>query len=259
MQATYTTSNTEPAYQLNWGLTLFWRQSPIDEDQWLDKLKLATEPDGVRILRHRVSAENTSQFFVSTKPHVKPSELIRSVKGRLQHEIQSNMHKAFQRNYALRSIGESRRSVVEDYVANQLRHHVMADSGVQDRLARYQKVYEAVDLSKPQLSAHGKFWHNLHVVIVNESRWMEIQDDILTRLNRIIEGLADKHAYRLSRVGLLPDHIHLVVGCPIDHSPEEVALCVLNNCAYVYGMKPAYQFGYYVGTIGEYDRGAIQS
>ena len=41
MQATYTTSNTEPAYQLNWGLTLFWRQSPIDEDQWLDKLQIS--------------------------------------------------------------------------------------------------------------------------------------------------------------------------------------------------------------------------
>lgn len=258
MQPIYTCSNTTPAYQLNWGLTLFWRQCPIDENQWLENVKIATEPDGVRILRYRVSGNNISQFFVSTQPHVKPSELIRSVKGRLQHAIQRDVPKAFQRNYCLRSIGESRRSVVEDYVANQLGHHLMADSRVQDRLARYQKVYEAVDLSKPKFSAHGKYWYNLHVVIVNESRWMEVHDDILTGLNRIIEGMANKHGYQLSRVGLLPDHIHLVVGCPVDCSPEEVALSLLNNCAYVYGMKPMYQFGYYVGTIGEFDRGAIQ-
>jgi len=114
MEPIYTAENVTPAYQLNWGLTVFWRQPPIPDHEWLKKLQAATEPDGVRILKRR-----------------------------------------------------------------------------------------------------------------------------------------------LSRVGLLPDHIHLTLGCPIDQSPETIAISFLNNCAYAVGMKPVFQFGYYVGTIGEYDRGAV--
>ena len=60
--------------------------------------------------------------------------------------------------------------------------------------------------------------------------------------------------HRISRVGLLADHVHLTLGCVIDQSPEEIALSYRNNCAYSIGMKPIFQFGYYTGTIGEYDR-----
>jgi hypothetical protein len=31
----------------------------------------------------------------------------------------------------------------------------------------------------------------------------------------------------------------------------------LNNLAFVLGMKPWFKAGYYVGTVGEYDRGAV--
>jgi REP element-mobilizing transposase RayT len=258
MTPIYTPHNTVPAYQLNWGLTIFWRDSPIQEDTWLHDLRLATEPDGVRILKHRFATGAASQFFVSSKPHVSPSRLIHSVKGRLQHLLRPQKPKAFQRNYCIRSIGESKRCIVEDYVANQLGHHRMVDSRVQQQLARFQKVNSDVDLRKPSFAAHGEYWHNLHVVIVNEARWMEIREDVLCNISDMIERVAAKHEYRLSRVGLLADHIHLTMGCPVDRSPEDVALGYLNNCAYACGMTPMYKFSYYVGTIGEYDRGAVR-
>ena len=118
--------NTNPAFQLNWGLTLFWRQASIPDSGWLPALKETTEPDGVRVIKHRNTRNDASQFFVSTKPHVAPSELVRSVKGRLQHFIRNQISKAFQRNYCVRSVGSAKRSLVEDYVANQLGHHQMA-------------------------------------------------------------------------------------------------------------------------------------
>ena len=98
MDPLYTHQNTKPAYQLNWGLTVFWRQRPIGDETWLANLQEVTEPDGVRIIKHRITTGDASQFFVSTKPHVSPSELIRSVKGRLQHLIRAQVPKAFQRN-----------------------------------------------------------------------------------------------------------------------------------------------------------------
>jgi REP element-mobilizing transposase RayT len=257
MEPLYTSHNTTPAYQLNWGLTLFWHQSPGPDKGWLAELQQATEPAGIRVIKHRFIGEDASQFFVSTRPHVPPSELIRSIKGRLQHLLQRQRPKAFQRNYCLRSIGSATRSEVEHYVASQLGHHRMAEPQLQERLARFQKIYPDVDLSQPSFSSHGEYWHNLHLVIVNEDRFAETREETLWRIQAVIEGAASKHGYRLSRVGLLPDHVHLTLGCPIDCSPESVAMGYLNNCAYACGMKPVYKSGYYVGTIGEYDRGAV--
>ena len=257
MEPIYSPRNVEPAYQLNWGLTIFWRERPIPDKEWFTALKAATEPDGVRVLKHRITTNNASQFFVSTKPHVSPSQMIRSVKGRLQYHIRSQQPKAFQRNYAVRSIGSATRGVVEEYVAKQLDRHLMADSRVQDQLQQYQKIFPNVDLSRPVTSGHGQYWYNLHLVLVNDHRWMEIRPTILEELSRMIDRVAAKYGHRVSRGGLLADHVHLTMGCGVDQVPEDVALSYLNNLAYAVGMTPYFQFGYYVGTIGEYDRGAV--
>jgi len=194
---------------------------------------------------------------VSTKPHIAPSEIIRSTKGRLQHLIRAQSPKAFRRNYCIRSIGSATRTVVEDYVASQLGHHLLLDVQLRNRLAGFQRCDSGVDLSLPVFSAHGEYFYNLQMVFVNEERWMETRDEVLECLSEAIDATAMKHGLRLSRVALLPEHIHLTVGCPIDRAPESLALEFLNNFASVYGMKAVYQFGYYVGTIGEYDRGAV--
>jgi REP element-mobilizing transposase RayT len=257
MNPIYTPFNVEPAYQLNWGLTLFWRQIAIPEGRWLVALQEVTEPDGVRVLKHRITDSTVSQFFVSSKPSVAPKELLRSVKGRLQHIIQQHVPRAFQRNYCLRSVGTAKREVIEAYVASQLEHHRMADPHTEQRLARFQRSYPDVDLKKPMFTAHGEYWYNLHIVVVNDKRWAESREAILEKLLVTIERAARKHGHRLSRAAVLPEHIHLALGCEIAESPEQVALGYLNNCAYVYGMKPIFRFSYYVGTFGEYDRGAV--
>ncbi len=257
MEAIYAPSNVTPAYQLNWGLTIFWRDTPILDANWFVKLAEATEPDGVRVLKHRFIAGGASQFFISTKPAVAPSALIRSVKGRLQYLIRKQTPKPFQRNYCLRSIGQSKRSIVQEYVANQLGHHTMADAAVQERFTRYQRTYADIDLSQPCFSSHGEFWNNLHLVLVNQARWAEVREKYLDNLIAMVERTAEKYSFRLSRVGLLADHMHATLGGGIYDSPENVALSVMNNCAFVYGMKQVFSFSYYVGTIGEYDRGAV--
>ena len=44
----------------------------------------------------------------------------------------------------------------------------------------------------------------------------------------------------------------------VAESPEEIALAYMNNLAFAHGMRPVYQFGYYVGTFGEYDMAAVR-
>jgi hypothetical protein len=75
----------------------------------------------------------------------------------------------------------------------------------------------------------------------------------------MIERVSRAKGYLLSRAGILADHVHLAVGCPIESAPCDVAPAFLNNLAYVQGMRPAYQYGAYVGTFGEYHQGAVRS
>ena len=235
MEPIYTPANTTAAYQLNWSLALFWRVAVVNDSAWLDPLSRATEHDGVRILKHEQTDARTSLFLLSTKPPVSPVHILRSVKGRLQHLVRDAMPRALQRNYSLQSVGSAKRDVVEKYVSSQLGHHRMADGRVQARLAAHQARDSRANLSTPRRSAHGQYWFNLHVVLVNEGRWMEIRDDVLALLDRAIERTAEKHGHALSRRGVLPDHIHLAMGCPEGQSPEEVALSYMNNCAHAFG------------------------
>ena len=167
--------------------------------------------------------------------------------------------KAFQGNYALRSFGRVTREVVEKYIAGQADHHRMADPRVDERLRRLQIVNDDVDLSQPQRTSQGLYWHNLHVVLVHRDRWMEVREEVLIATHEMIVKVAQAKRLLLSRAGILPDHVHLAIGCPFNVAPLDVALAFLNNLAYAHGMKPVFQFGAFVGTFGEYDSRAVRS
>ncbi|MEO1983512.1 MAG: hypothetical protein ABGZ24_23625, partial [Fuerstiella sp.] len=130
----YTAENVTTAYQLNWSLSVFWRRPPANED-WLAELKAICEPDGVRILSHRFATSDCSLFFLSTRPEIRPSEVPRAIKGRLQHLVREQTPRAFQRNYDLHSIGSTQLDKAEAYVATQLQNHYPDDRSARRLLA----------------------------------------------------------------------------------------------------------------------------
>ena len=87
MEPIYTADNTTTAFQLNWSLALFCRCELPDPSAWLEELRETKEADGMRILSSHVRSQNTLQFSVSTRPASAPSEIVRSIKGRLQYLI----------------------------------------------------------------------------------------------------------------------------------------------------------------------------
>jgi REP element-mobilizing transposase RayT len=252
--AIYTADNCNAAFQLNWAVSLFWREPP-DGCGWLTELGEAAERDGVRILKHEFIKPGVSQFLASTRPDIAPERIVWSIKGRLQHAVRRERAKAFRRNYGLRSIGSATREAVEQYVRSQVAHHPMADPRVQAVLSEVQIDDPAVDLSAPRQSAHALSWYNLHVCFINDGRCMEVRREPLLRIRDTIVKAAAKHGHLLSKAGILPDHIHLALGCNVREPPDEVALSYMNNLAYALGIKRAFAFGYYVGTFGEYDLG----
>jgi len=253
------TSHTcAPAYQLRWSLALFAQGDLPPAENWCESLVSATETDDVRVLERCFKPPNVWLFLLSTKPSVAPPKIIWSVKGRLQNLIRKTHPKAFRRNFSLTSIGDAKRETVETYVAGQLGHHRMADERVQDRLAQFPLTFPDVDLSQPVFSAHGQYVYNLHLVLVHQDRWCEVREDVLAATRDMILRVARGKKHRLSRVSQFADHLHLTIGCPYEASPEQVALAYLNNLAYAHGMAEVYRHGYYVGTFGEYDMGAVR-
>src|SRR5262249_6182471 len=99
--------------------------------------------------------------------------------------------------------------------------------------------------------------YNLHLVLVHEGRRNEIQDDQLDRTHNMALRVARQKQHRLSRLSMLADHVHLVAGIPFHLSPQEVALSYMNNVAFARDMQRVFSSSYYVGTVGEYDTGAI--
>jgi REP element-mobilizing transposase RayT len=253
----YTVANCTAAYQLNWSLAVFWHAPMPDPERWLAVLRTVTEPDGVRILEHHSRSPTTSQFFVSTTPAVAPQALLHSVKGRLQYLVRKEFPKPFRRNYSLHSIGAAKRTVLEEYLAAQISHHPMADPRAGAILQGFQIDFPDIDLTVARRSAHGEFRYHLHLVFVNAGRWREICEEALGRMRDMIVKASAHKGHRLRKGQILADHIHLLLGCDLGAAPQDVALGYLNNLAFALGMRPVFQFGYYVGTFGEYDRGAI--
>ncbi len=252
----YTRSNCNFAFQLNWGLAVFWRV-PIEDSPWLGPLSKAAVPDGIRILDHRFTKPGTSQFLLSTLPEVDPQKVVARVKGRLQYLVRDRWPKAFQRNFAIDSLGSATRAVIEQYVETQLDRYVMAEGDLQAFLKSIQIRRPEVDLSQKRRTARGLFTHNLHLCIRTEGGWGETRRDWLCKVRDRILRIAETRSHLLSRAAVLPDHLHLTLGCPFDAVPADIALCYLNNLAHLYGMKPMYCYSAYLGTFGEYDLGAV--
>ena len=133
----------------------------------------------------------------------------------------------------------------------------MADSRTHQRLAQFQMHDPKVDLAAPRGTTHARYWYNLHLVLVNEGRLREIREDVLKCLQDRIQGAANRKKHLLSRAAILPDHLHIMLGCPLEVSPEEIVLSYMNNLAHALGMKATFRFSYYVGTFSEYDLGVI--
>jgi REP element-mobilizing transposase RayT len=223
-----------------------------------ESLKSATEPDAVRILEQKQMDDLRLQFLVSTRPHVSPAEVVRSVKGRLQYLMRAIKPKIFQGTYNISSIGEANNDCLSSYVAKQPQRHPMADPSVQKQIEHLQFYDATADLKEPQFSNHGRYLHNLHIVIENRDHLHNVNEDVLRKLRSMIIRSCAQKQHLLARIGLVSNHMHLLLGCNNVSSPQSVALALMNNMAYALDMQAISEFSYYVGTFGPYDRDAIR-
>lgn len=252
----YTLEHCSFSAPLCWSVTLFWNESEPNAD-WQEPFACDLEKDKIKLLNHKFRDSKTSQFLVSTQIDSSPSFIVQRVKGRLYYIVKQRKPKPFRGNFAIRSIGKSGRAETEKYVSDQLGHHVMADTKVQTALEAMQFHDSTVKLSDPVTSSHGLYWYNLHCVFVHRERWRCVDLAQLARVQQAIVSLSAADKIQLA-AGVLTDHIHLLGRIPYQRSPADVAMHYLNGLASVWNRRAIYQFGGYLGTVGEYTTNAVR-
>lgn len=199
------------------------------------------------------------QVLFSTGPGVSPEFLAARAKGRLDHLFRkTGVPLLFTRKVAVRSIGENTRGVVEAYISRQVAKADYADPRWEATMQELVCHDSKVDLSVPQESARGRYWYGLHIVLVTDAR---VPFSEVTAMQTVRDGclkIAIKRGLRVSRLAVMPDHLHMAVGPPPSMSPLEVVGVLQNNLAWMLGQRRIWQDGFYAGTFGDYDMGVVR-
>jgi REP element-mobilizing transposase RayT len=222
-----------------------------------DELVPAWQRDGLHLLECRWQLDRLQLLFSST-PDVAPTDLARVAKGRLQYALrQAGQPVEFSRKVTVRAIGENTRATVETYIRDQLQRCDLADPRYRELLQRQAFTDPAVRLDEPAETHSGRYWYNLHLVLVTDSRW-RMGEAEASRVRAGACAAATQHEYGLAKLSIMPDHVHLAVrGCPED-SPRKIAETFQHETARQVGMLGFWRAMYYTGTFGEYGMGAVR-
>jgi REP element-mobilizing transposase RayT len=259
-QPLYRPHDLHPAFGLRYSWTGWPARQPFNADAAVLKgISPLWEQDGMRLLEHYWSDDRVQLTF-STTPELSPVFLAGRAKGRLQHALHQadSAFPGFSRKVSMCSVGHNCREDVEAYIASQVERAHFTDPSFRAQMQEFTVVRENVDLSKPTESAHGRYWYNLHIVLVTAERYRVVDRPRLTLLRDHSFKIADRKGHMVSRLSVMPDHLHISLRGNIQDAPQEIALAFQNNLAYALGQVRIWADSFYVGTFGEYDMWAIR-
>jgi REP element-mobilizing transposase RayT len=256
----YRSADLRPAYQLRYGWTAWPSKVPFPTDllaQDLRDIAPEWEKDGLRLLESSLAPEQI-QLTLSTTPQVAPVTLAGRLKGRIQHHCRHRGRPIdFSRKLAVRTLGDPTRAQVEAYIRNQVPKEALADERFRQMLTAFTVVDPQVQLSEPTETNSGRYWYNLHLVLVVSERYRIGEAVTLAKIRDTALRIGARKGHAVSALAVLPDHLHLSLRGDVAQTPEGIALSFLNNLAHVLDRRPWWQTGYYAGTFGEYTMAAV--
>jgi len=256
----YATNDQQPAYALRYSWTGWVTRGDVlatTGDAWTN-LKCAWESDGLRLLDHLVR-NNEVHLTFSTIPSVSPTFIAARAKGRLKYAQRiAGAPVTFSRKVSIRSVGDNTADAVEGYIRAQVRNEGFIDSHFSEFLEQFTVMSPRVDLRRPTETNSGRYWYNLHLVLVTDGRHRLVDDAGLTTIRDSSFRIAAKKEYAIRAIAVMPDHVHIALRGNLEHSPEQIALAFQNNLAHMLKRGAVWQHSYYVGTFGVYDMRAIR-
>ena len=256
----YDLRRADAAFQLRYSWTSWASDSTFTTQpiELIEQTRSLWETDSLKILESRWTTE-LIQILFSASRDVSPVFVAARAKGRLDHALrQAGLNLPFSRKVAVRSVGDNTRDDVEAYVARQVVKEQFVDPRWSAVLSEFTVVNEAVDLSQPTETARGRYWYNLHLVLVVDGRCRLSDLNVFRTLRDGCFKIAAKKGHLLSRVSVMPDHLHLALRANPEESPNDVAFAYQNNLAYMANLGRLWQDSFFVGTFSEYTTQAIR-
>ena len=256
----YQPRSDDGAYQLRYS----WTGWPAGgsfaarPERVIEESKSLWERDGLRVLEHRWT-DALVQILFSARPDVSPEVMAARAKGRLDHALRAaKVQMPFSRKVALRAVGDNTRRDIEAYLARQVAKERFADPTFAQRVEELTVVDPRVDLSAPAESARGRYWYNLHLVLVVAGRVCIHDFDVLRGLRDAFLKIAAKKGHAVGSLAVMPDHLHAALRPPAGQTPLDIVFAYQNNLASMTGQGRIWSDGFYVGTFGDYAMSAVR-
>ena len=260
IETLYTAHNLRPTFVLHYDWTGWPTAGTLLPPQSVAvarEIAPLWEKDGLRLLEPHATAEMV-QILFSVTPQVSPTFFCMRVKGRLQHALRkSGAPVNFSRKVSFRSLGENTSDVVENYIRGQVGKGDFADPRFREIMRQFTIVCDDVRLAEPSESNSGRYWYDLHLVLVVAGRFRITAPEQLGRIRDAALAAAGEGGNRIAALSVMPDHVHMALRGNIERSPEEIALAFQNGLARSAGCR-VWQDGFYVGTFSEYDLDVIR-
>ena len=260
IQPLYDPDSCSPAFQLRYAWTGWPSGGRFDRTlpELIEDTKTAWETDGLRVLQYSWTDDRIQILFSGT-PDVSPLLVATRAKGRLDHAIRmTGKALPFSRKVSLRSIGDNTREDIERYIREQVSKERFADPRFAQMLSQFTTTVRDVDLSQSADTARGRYWFNLHVVLVTDQRYRFTDSKTLQQLFDGVFRIARHKAHLISSLAVMPDHLHIALRPKIDETPAQVARSYQNNLAYFLNRGRIWEDSFYVGTFGEYTMQAVR-
>jgi REP element-mobilizing transposase RayT len=214
-------------------------------------LTQAWATDGLTCVSDTWSPQQVQLVF-RVAPGVAPVAFTQRVKGRLQYALRRNgTPVAFSRKVGMRALGANIGTTVQRYVREQLEHVDLADPRYAQRLAEASREDLAVDLAVPAQTDSGRYWYNLHLVLVSAGRYRVGPELHIGDWSATVRAAAAGNGCAVRALAVMPDHVHLALRGNITLSPVEIGVLFQNALAKIAGGR-VWQDMFYIGTFGEY-------
>ncbi len=227
----------DAAYQLRYTWTgwpsrgsLFARYSVLEQ---IEQTKPHWERDSWRVWEYR-GTDDGVQILFSTTLEITPIVVPQRAKGRLADAFRSaGIRVPYSRKVAVRSVGDNTRRNVEVYLERQVAKEQFVDPPFAQLMAELTVVHPAVDLSQPTQRSRGRYWSNLHLVLVVEQHARLESWPVLTGVRAAFLRIADRTGHAVARLSVMLSHLHAALRAEPDTAPLEIAFCYRNNLAHL--------------------------
>ena len=252
----FSSSDTTCAHSLyySWNGWLIERADfPPNASEMVEKCRDLWGKDGF-VLINAIFEPNHIQLLFKVEPEIAPVLFMKKVKGRLDHAFRKESTPVhFSELNGFRALGANTDVVVQEYIKKQVRKEGFVNERYQQYLEQFIFDDLLVDLSEPYHSHSGRYWYNIHLVIVLGDRSYPItQEEVFEVINSYLPRISDKKRCLLAKFAIMPDHIHIALRGNIEMSPYDIGLSFMNNLSHVLRRGLVWKREFYVGTFSRY-------